>query len=371
MAQQQEAPSQGQDSPEESQQDSAQAEPSPPSPPESEDEKAPDTKPAAEKKDPEVIRKERRQFHLDRALRASGRDASGKFLPRETEAKPDADPDEKDEPEEKEPAAKLDKATREKVDQRVDKLKNGEHLRKAKDKFKEEVAAFERDKAAHAKQVAEDARINAAADERYGDAAAAAVAYAKKDYRSVRPALERLFKEDLSKVMRNVYEATKDGTATADLRHEIGELKATIKSLVDGTTAEKTKAETETKDKRERAAFDKRVASHGLTEIGDTDLSDEAYRLYRDSWDAELEEYSLSPKQAADRVLAREQKRAERITGRKVVPRETPRSNVREFRAPAEQKQLSQMTGPEKKKYHLDRALRETEARKRERQRHA
>lgn len=312
-------------------------------------------------------------------MKASGRAADGKFAKRdEPEAKDDdaEEPEEKDDPDEKEPAAKLDKKTRETVDAKVDKLKNGEHIRKAKDKLKEEMTAFERERADHAKRVAEDARINDAADAKYGHVAAAAVAYQRKDYRSVAPALEKLFGEPLSKVMRNVYEATKDGASTADLRHEIGELKSEIKALREGTTADKTKAETEAKDKRERAAFDKRVASHGLTEIGDSELSAEAYKLYRDSWDADLEEYSLTPKQAADRVLSREQKRAERITGKRIVSRETPRErgsrdNVREFRAQAETKQLSQMTAAEKKKYHLDRALRMTEAARRERQRHA
>lgn len=309
---------------------------------------------------------------MERALAASGRTKDGKFAKRDEPEKDEEEAEEKDDADQDEPAAKLDKKARETVDAKVDKLKNGEHLRKAKDKFKQELTAFERDRAEHAKRVSEDARINAAADEKYGHVAAAAVAYSRKDYRSVAPALEKLFGEPLSKVMRNVYEATKDGASTADLRHEIGSLKEEIKALREGTTADKTKAETEAKDKRERAAFDKRVASHGLTEIGDSDLSNEAYQLYRDSWDAELEEYSLTPKQAADRVLIREQKRAERITGRRVVSRATPeRGNVREFRAQSETKQLSQMSKAEKSKYHLERALRQTEASKRERQRHA
>lgn len=378
MAQPQD-PSQDPDSPAESQPDSERATPSPPSP--AEDDKPAEAKPAGEKKDPEVIRLEKRKFHLDRALKASGRTADGKFAKREEpEAKDDDaeepdEKDEKDEPDEKEPAAKLDKKTKETVDAKVAKLKNGEHIRKAKDKLREEITALERDKAEHAKRVAEDARINDAADAKYGHVAAAAVAYARKDYRSVAPALEKLFGDPLSKVMRNVYEATKDGASTADLRHEIGELKSEIKALREGTTADKTKAETEAKDKRERAAFDKRVASHGLTEIGDSELSAEAYKLYRDSWDADLEEYSLTPKQAADRVLSREQKRAERITGKRIVARETPRErsrdNVREFRPAEDSKQVSQMSKEEKRKYYLDRALRQTEASRRERQRHA
>ena len=231
---------------------------------------------------------------------------------------------------------------------------------------------FEADRAAHAKQVAEDARINAAADAKYGDVAAAAVAYGQKDYRGTAKALENLFKEPLNKVMRNIYEATKDGGATADLRHEIGDLKAEIKALREGGAKEKEQTEAKAKDTRERASFDKRVSGHGLTALGDTELSEEAYRIYRESWDPDLEEYSLTPKQCADRVLTREQKRAERITGRRVVARETPRtSNVREFRAPTGEKAYSSMSKEEKKKFHLDRALRQKDASKRERQRHA
>lgn len=357
--------------PDQREQGSEQEEQSQPSPAEAKSGKA-------DKKDPEVTRLERRKFHLDRALKASGRSADGKFT--RAEAKPDEDDSEETEvdAEEAEEAegkpTKLDAKTRAEVDAKVDKLKNGKHVRIAKDKLREQITKFEADKAAHAKQVAEDARINAAADSKYGAMAAAVVSYGNKDYRGTSAALEKLFGEPLNKVMRNIYDATKDGAASADLRHEIGELKSELRALREGGAKEKEQAENKAKDTRERASFDKRVSGHGLTALGDTELSDEAYRTYRESWDPDLEEYSLTPKQCADRVLTREQKRAERITGRRVVARETPArggSNVREFRAPTGEKAYSSMNKEEKRKFHMDRALRQAEASKRERQRHA
>lgn len=304
---------------------------------------------------------------MERALKASGRTIDGKPAPKDEpdeEAEPDAD--DKEPAEAKEP----DKDAPKRI--ALDKIKNGAHVRKAKDQLKTERDDLDKRERAHKDKMAEDARINAAADREYGDMATAAVAYKAKDYRTTGAALKKLLGDDLSTVMRNVYNATKDGMGVADLQHEVKELKALLLAKTDGDSKKEEATNESAEEKRERGNFDKRVKSHGLTEVQDSELNDEAFKLYYDSWDDQLEEYALTPKAAADKVLAKEQRRAERLTGRRIVPRETPRREPRETRETTDKdtaKPYADMSKDERRKWALDMALRKTEKSKRARER--
>ena len=318
--------------------------------------------------DPAAQKAERRREHLERALKASGRSLDGKPV-----AKPEGDDEPASDEEEKEEAKadEPDPDAPKRID--LDKVKNGKHVRKAKEQLASERKTLDDERKAHKEQVAEDARINAAADREYGHVAASAVAYRAKDYRKVAPALEKLYGETFHKIARNIYEATKDGMPAADLRHEINELRARLDAKADGDTKDKAQTEAQADEKRERAAFEKRTKSHGLSELADTELNDEAFKLYYDSWDDDLEEYSLTPKAAADKVLAKEQRRAERLTGKRIVSRETPRRETRERaetrETPAQTKPYSEMNKEERRTWALDMALRKTAQSKRAQER--
>src|SRR3972149_6584491 len=351
------------ESPETELPDSAEAEPSPPSP-----QPAALTRPAS-KSDPEADKAAKRKEHLERALKAIGRTLDGKAAPKDVDADEGAeasDDEEKDEAKADEP----DKDTPKRIE--LDKLKSAKHVRKAKEQLKAERETLDKERREHKEKVAEDARINAAADREYGDIARASVAYKAKDYRTFAGALKKLCNgDDFTKVARNVYEATKDGMGVADLRHEITELRARLDAKTDGESKDKAQTEAQSDEKRERAQFEKRTKSHGLSELADSELNDEAFKLYYDSWDDDLEEYALTAKQAADKVLQKEQRRAERITGRRIVSRETParrEPRERETREPAgAEKPYAEMNKEEKRKWGLDMALRKTASSKRAR----
>lgn len=305
---------------------------------------------------------------MERALKASGRSLDGQAV-----AKPEDGEDDPAETEAEPATAKAepDPDAPKRID--LDKVRKPEHVRKAKEQLANERKTLDEERKKHKDQVAEDARINAAADREYGHVAASAVAYRAKDYRKVASALEKLYGEPFTKVARNIYEATKDGLPAADLRHEINELRARLDAKTDGDTKDKAQTEAQADEKRERSNFDKRTKSHGLSELADTELNDEAFKLYYDSWDDDLEEYSLTPKAAADKVLGKEQRRAERLTGRRIVSRETPRRETRERaetrETPAQTKPYSEMNKEERRTWALDMALRKTAASKRARER--
>lgn len=301
---------------------------------------------------------EKRREHLERALKASGK---------APEPKGDADPDADADPEEadtKDPDEK-DEDKDAKPDP-LDKIKNGKHVRIATKKLKEERAAFAAEKATFAQEQAREAQINAAATREYGPIAEAAAAYARKDYRSTATALKRLFKDDFPQIARNIWNATKDGMPVEDLRMKVRELEEKLQGTTQKIETEKVETTKADENKQLRASFDKRTKGHELARIDDDgELRGAAFKAYQDSWDPDLEEHTLTPKQAADQVLEKQRTRAAKLTGKRIVARETPR----ETRAPREVKSSKDMTPAEKRQYHLDRALRTSQATARERQR--
>lgn len=192
--------------------------------------------------------------------------------------------------------------------------------------------------------------------------------YKAKDYRGAKATMEAFFGDKLENITRNMWNATKDGMATADLRHEIESLKAKLKEGEQKSTQQKESEAKATADKQSRADFGKALKAHPLFTTGDEELQSRAHDLWRDSWDPDLEEHSLSKKKAADQIYNAELERAQRLTGKR--PRQPVARETRD-RGEVTEKPLREMDRKGKQKYHLERALRQTGASKRERERHA
>ena len=211
-------------------------------------------------------------------------------------------------------------------------------------------------------------RINDAATEAYGPIVVGREQYKSKDFRSAKATVEQFFGDKFENISRNLWNATKDGMATADLRHEIESLKAKLAEGEQKTTQQKEAEATAIAEKQARADFGKALKAHPLFDPkkGDPELQDRAYDKWKESWDEDLGEYSLSKKKAADQVYQAELERAQRLTGKRVasVPRETRERGE-------SPKPLREMDRKEKQKHHLERALRQTAASRREKERHA
>lgn len=193
--------------------------------------------------------------------------------------------------------------------------------------------------------------------------------YQSKDFRGAKATVEAFFGDKFENISRNLWNATKDGMATADLRHEIETLKAKLLEGEKKTTEQKEAESKATAEKQAKADFGKALKAHPLFETGDEELQARAYQKWKDSWDEDLGEYSLSKKKAADQVYQAELERAQRLTGKR--PRSAPAA-TRETKDPEQRKPSREMVDPkEKRRYHLERALRQTAASKRERERHA
>lgn len=306
----------------------------------------------------DAAREERRKAHFERALKAAGKatEAADPVEPDE-EADPEADKDKEETAEEK--SARLAK---------LDKVKSHKHLDKAKTALAEEAKALDKREKDHEKTRAQDQRINDAVTKEYGPYAEARVKYASKDYRGGKAAIEGIFQDKFENIARNFWNATKDGMATADLNHKVAQLEAKLAERDQKTTTEK---ETETKtaeSKQLRSTFDKALKAHPLLVAGDAELIQKAYDKWHASWDEDLGEYSLSKKKAADQVYQTELERAQRLTGKRPRPPATRETNDR---AIASTKPLREMSREDKRKHHLERALRETQANRRARERHA
>lgn len=211
-------------------------------------------------------------------------------------------------------------------------------------------------------------RVNDAATETYGPIVVGREQYKAKDYRGAKATFEAFFGDKIENVTRNIWNATKDGMAHADLSHEVQQLKAKLAERDQATTQQKEQETKATAEKQARADFGKALKAHPLFEAGDEELQGRAYQKWKDSWDEDLGEYSLSKKKAADQVYQAELERAQRLTGkrqRQPVARETRERGD----GP---KPLREITDrKEKQRYHLERAKRQADASKRERERHA
>jgi hypothetical protein len=302
-------------------------------------------------------REARRREHFERALAASGKAKT---------APTDAEEDET----EADPAEPKEDETEEQKSERLaklDKVKSHKHLAKVKETLANEAKVLDQRERDHEKRQAQDKRINDAVTAEYGPIAQARVDYGKKDYRTSKAAVEHLFGDKFENIARNFWNATKDGLATADLSHEVQQLKAKLAERDQKTTEQTEAAAKETESKQLRSTFDKALKAHPLFESGDSELQKRAFERWRESWDEDIGEYSLSKKKAADQIYQSELERAQRLTGRKPKPlatRETRDGTV-------QTKPLREMTREEKRKAHLERALRETAAARRNRERHA
>ena len=321
-------------------------------------------------KSPEEQKAEKRREHLARALKASGRTLDGKPAKEETEKPDDAEDDdaEDDDAAEKDPPEKETAAEKSARLAKLDKVKSHKHLAKALERHKAEVTDLEERERKHREQQAKDDRINAAVTREYGPFAEARAAYQRKDYRGTAQALKGLLGDDFPQIARNIWNATKDGMATADLRQELEMVKAKLVEKESKSTETEQQSAKATEQKQLRATFDKRIKGHDLAAAGDEELLNEAFEKWRSSWDEDLGEYALSGKKAADFVLEKHRKRAEKLTGKRSASRSP---SARETKETGPGKPLREMSKEEKRKYHLERALRQTQATRRERERHA
>lgn len=310
-------------------------------------------------------REERKKAHFARALAAAG-----KAPPAGATETDDGEADEADPEETAEAAAPKDETEEQKSERlaKLDKLKSHKHLAKAKDSLANEIKEFEKKEREYERQRAQDQRVNDAATKEYGPIVVGREQYKAKDYRGAKATFEAFFGDKIENVTRNIWNATKDGMAHADLRHEVETLKNQLAEREQKSTQQKEEEAKATADKQARADFGKALKAHPLFESGDEELQGRAYQKWKDSWDEDLGEYSLSKKKAADQVYQAELERAQRLTGRK--PRQPVARETRD-RGIESQKPLREMSREEKRKLHLDRALRATNASKRERERHA
>lgn len=200
----------------------------------------------------------------------------------------------------------------------------------------------------------------------FGPFAEARAAYQRKDFRGTAQMLKGLLGDEFPQIARNIWNATKDGMATADLRHELETVKAQLADKGKKETEQQQAAKAEDDGKQLRTSFEKRVKGHALLESADQELVSEAFTKWRQSWDPDLEEYSLSAKKAADMVLEKHTRRAEALMGKR-----RPATAPRETKDGGNQKQLKDMSKEEKRKYHLDRATRQKQADQRAKERHA
>jgi hypothetical protein len=309
----------------------------------------------------EASREERRKAHFERALKAAGK------APAETADESEDEPTETAEADgDKDEAEETDEQKSERLS-KLDKLKSHKHLAKAKEKLTEEVKALDKRERDLEKQRAQDQRINDAVTKEYAPMAQARADYAKKDYRTSKAAVEHLFGDKFENIARNFWNASKDGLATADLQYKVKELEEKLSKTVEQTTKEKEIEQKTAESRQLRATFDKALKAHPLLVAGDPELTQKAFDKWHDSWDEDLEEYSLSKKKAADQVYQTELERAQRLTGKRARPatRETPE------RRESSTKPLREMSREEKRKHHLERALRQTGAARRDRERHA
>lgn len=317
----------------------------------------------------EVAKAQKRREHMERALKATGRAAAKtddaeteEAEEEETEADPDAETDKA--PEKETAAQKSERLAK------LDKVKSHKHLAKALERHTVEVKALEDREKKHQEQQAKDDRINQAATREYGPYAQARHAYVNlKDYRGAKAAAEGIFQDKFENIARNFWNATKDGNAAADIRHELNSLKAQLAQREEqGAQAKQVETKT-SEEKQLRSTFDKRTKGHDLAALGDEELSKEAFDKWRSSWDEDLGEYTMTSKKAADLVLEKHRTRAAKLSGKRATP--AARTAPRETKDVASTKPLREMSKEEKKIYHRDRAVRAANAAKRERERHA
>jgi hypothetical protein len=139
-------------------------------------------------------------------------------------------------------------------------------------------------------------------------------AYHSGDKQAGARALELLLRKPLATVMRDFYDHVKTGPAVSNLETKVAELEA---KLADKSGKGKTAEPDKKADATKLATFGKAYQKHPLAKLDeDNELRDRAFKVHEESWDADLEAYGMSRKEAMDKVLAKEKKRAERLAGK-------------------------------------------------------
>lgn len=142
-------------------------------------------------------------------------------------------------------------------------------------------------------------------------------AYHSGDKQAGARALELLLRKPLATVMRDFYDHVKTGPAVSNLERENAELKTRLDKLEGKAPAGKPGESDKKGDATKLATFGKAYQKHPLAKLDeDNELRDRAFKVYVDSWDPDLEAYGMSRKEAMDKVLAKEKKRAERLAGK-------------------------------------------------------
>jgi hypothetical protein len=246
--------------------------------------------------------------------------------------------------------------------EKLSKIKNGKQLRKAIAKHARDVKAHQDEVAKSQGSAAEQAKMVADARKDLGPIAETIAASTKGDWRGVRRALDKMFEHagGWQGAAKELWNVSKDGAATADLRHQVAELEKRLEAKEGkGKDDEPGDAPEGT---MKRSSFDRKLKNHKLADVDeDGDLLGEAWDRFEKSWDDDLETYGMTPKEAADAVLKREQRRAAKLTGKRAKPDAPAKGDGDE---PA--KPLSKMTRDERNDYFMKRAIRMSEAEKRE-----
>lgn len=326
-----------------------------------EDPRAAVSRRSAESKD--ASREERRKAHFERALAAAGKTPAAADEP-----EAEADPEEADEPAEAKADAEETEEEKSERLAKLDKVKSHKHLAKAKESLAGEVKKLEEREKEFERDRAKQQRINDAATEAYGPIVVGREQYKNKDYRGAKATLESFFGDKIENITRNIWNSTKDGMAVGDLNYKVAQLEKQLAEKDQQTTQQKEAEQKATADKQSRADFAKALKTHPLIVSGDEELQARAHDKWKESWDEDLGEHSLSKKKAADLVYQAELERAARLTGKRPRPAGTRETRERDTEPT---KQFKDMSREEKRKLHLDRALRQTAANKREKERHA
>lgn len=200
------------------------------------------------------------------------------------------------------------------------------HVRQMLKKLDAAAAKLNRERDEHGSrrtlEAAEDANRLARANEKFGPIAQAISDYGHGNKGAALIAIEKMFKKPFATIARDLYEESREGATVAELKRDLAAVQAELASRKTGEKEATDKAAKEGAEKKSRETFDKKIKGHGLhSRDEDNELADRAFKLYRESWDEDLDDYAMTPKQAADKVLERETKRSARILGSAPKPR--------------------------------------------------
>lgn len=238
------------------------------------------------------------------------------------------------------------------------KVKNFGQLRKATAKAAEEFEKQTADLDKYRKKADKQMEMADQVREQFAPVAEGIAKAQAGDWRGFNKHFESTYGVPFAKAAREIWNATKDGQSTADLRAELAEVKKLLTDRGEsaggkvGAKPAKAEAPATGGSDESRAEFDSKLTKHPMHQLDDK-LADEAFAVYSDSWDDDLEEHSMTPRQAADQVTRAARERAARILGTK-LPSDKPKP------VPVET-EYRNMSKEDKRKFALKRALRDRE----------